>query len=321
MIKKVIFLIVIVFVLSYLGQTLSEKIYSTDSVAFSDSLSLIENNLGFILLSQVIFYALEMIRFYLIGRAFNTTFTLKDNFGATSLNLLFGWLSPVAILGAPAMAYYLYKKGYPLAVSVTLPFVRSFSIVFVSAMTTVLIYGLKLQGEVKNPALQEKIFYVLTGIAIYIFAIVLLSFFPHRIIKNHKVLGKITSQVKLFLSDGKLYLLPILIMSFFTNFMMVSFIPYVCMNFYQDISLLISQTLLFLSYTLLMPTPGASGLAEIGAPMYFQGFIPIKEIVSTVTAMRISNISLQVLIGISCLFFLVKEKISFNDLKNFKKEN
>jgi hypothetical protein len=241
-----------------------------------------------------------------------------DNFGATSLNLLFGWLSPAAILGAPAMAYFLYKRGYPLVISLTMAFVRSFSIIFISAITTVVIYGLGLQGEAQNLVLQEKIFFILTGIAIYISTLVLLSFIPNPLVKRSKVVEKITSQIKIFLTSGKLYILPILLMTLMTNFLMVCFIPYAFSNFYERISTLISQTMLFLSYTLLMPTPGASGLAEVGAPMYFQGRVPIGEIVSTVTAMRISNISFQVVVGLFCLFFLMKDQMTFSDLKAFK---
>ena len=312
MMKKIILLIIVMVVLSYLGQTLAARLYSFEKESFTNSLMLIKDHLGFVVLTNILLYLLDMFRLSLIGRALKIKFSFKDAFGAISLNLLFGWISPMAILGAPAMAYFLHKRGYSLVESITVSFVRSFSIILVSALTTIVIYGFHLQGDVANIVLQEKIFQVLIGIALYIFSLIFLSFVPVPYLKNIKALNKVTAQIRLFLSEGKLLMLPIFMITLILNFLLVSFIPYVT-------SALIPQTLLFLSYMLLMPTPGASGLAEIGAPMFFQE-IPLNDIISTVTAMRISTISLQVIVGLVFMAFVMKGRLSFDDLKKFKEE-
>lgn len=320
MIKKVSILILVMVILSYIGQTLAARLYSFQTESFSHGLILIKDNLGFIILSNIVLYLLDMFRLSLIGAALKMKFSFKDSFGAVALNIMFGWLSPAAILGAPAMAYYLYKRGYPLVESITVAFVRSFSIILVSALTTIVIYAFELQGQVINIVLQEKIFQVLVGISIYIFAVVFLSYVPFPFIKKVKALDKITSQIRLFLSEGKLLMVPVLVITLAMNFLLVSFIPYVSAHYYPDYGPLLSQTMLFLSYMLLMPTPGASGLAEVGAPMFFQGAFPLNQVVSTVTAMRVSTISLQIAVGILFMVFMMREKLSFADLKKFKKE-
>lgn len=320
MMKKIILLIVIMVVLSYLGQTLATRIYVFETEGFSNSLILIKDNLGFIFLSNIVLYLLDMFRLSMIGKALKIKFSFKDSFGAIALNLLFGWISPMAILGAPAMAYYLHKRGYTLVESITVAFVRSFSIILVSALTTIIIFGFDLQGDVANIVLQEKIFQVLIGIALYIFSLIFLSFVPLPYLKDVKALNKVTSQIRLFLSEGKLLMVPVLLITLLLNFILVSFIPYVSLEYNPHIISLISQTLLFLSYMLLMPTPGASGLAEVGAPMFFQG-IPLNEIISFVTAMRMSTISLQVIVGLFFMVFVMKGRFSFEELKRFKKES
>ncbi len=317
--KKIIYLLILMVVLSYLGQTLSAHFYQFENHSFDSVLSLLKNNLLFILIVNFVIYTLEMLRLHLIGRAFDLTLNWKDCFGAVSLNILFAWITPGAILGAPALAYYLFRKGHPLAESITIAFIRSFSIIFVSAITTILVYSFNLQEVVVNPALIDKIFYVLTVLAIYISSIVAFSYLPLRIRKKVKYVESITNQVRKFLSKGKLLLLPILGLGFFINFFLVSFIPFSTSGYYDHLTPLISQTMLFLSYLLLMPTPGASGLAEIGAPAFFSQKIPLQEMISIVTAMRISTIGIQIFIGTLFMFFFFKRNISFSELSEFKK--
>ena len=67
-----------------------------------------------------------------------------------------------------------------------------------------------------------------------------------------------------------------------------------------------------------MPTPGASGLAEIGAPMFYGKEMSLDNIISIVTAMRISVIGTQVAIGVIFMFYFFRRNLSFDELKNFK---
>lgn len=317
--KKIISLLLVMLVLSYIGQAFSGQLYNFKSSSISDSFSLIYENLGFVIISNVLFYLFEIWRLSIIGKAFNLNFTFKECFGAISLNILFAWITPAAILGAPALAYFLYRKDYPLAESITVAFVRSFSIILISALTTIFIYTMEMQGKIDNPVLQEKVFQVLTFFAVYIFGLVAVSYLPFKFLKKVKFIDQITTQIRAFLSNGKHLILPILGLGLLLNFLLVSFIVYAGLKYYSDISLLISQSMLFLSYMLLMPTPGASGLAEIGAPMFFGNEMSVTNIVSIVTAMRISVIGIQVTVGIIFMFYFFKRDLSFSELKDFKK--
>ncbi|MFP5387457.1 MAG: YbhN family protein [Bacteriovoracia bacterium] len=317
--KKVLLLLLAMLVLTYVGQGLSSYLYKFESISFLKSLTLVGDNFVFVIFSNFALYCLEMARLSLIGRALSMRISFKDCFGAISLNILFAWITPAAILGAPAMAYYLYKRGHNLAGSITVAFVRSFSIIFVSAVTTIAIYSFDLQGPVENKALQEKIFFVLTGFAIYIAGLVFISYLPEKYLNKVKYLTAITSQIRAFFSNGKIIILPVLFLGLIINFTLVSFIPFVERNYYADYGPLISQTFLFLSYMLLMPTPGASGLAEVGAPMFFSTHIPVSEIIAAVTAMRISTIGVQVLVGLVFMSYFYKRNFSLQELMNFKK--
>jgi uncharacterized membrane protein YbhN (UPF0104 family) len=318
MIKKIVFLILVMLILSYLGQMISARIYLIETQSFLADLILIKNNFIFILGSNLLLYFLEMWRLDLIGKSLKLNFSKMDLFGSIALNLLFGWISPSAILGAPAMVYFLHKRGYSLAAAITASFVRSFTIILVSALTTIVIFSGHYQGTVANIVLQQKIFQVLIFIAIYISSLIALSFSSFAFIKKINFLVKITTQIRIFIIGSKFLIVPIILMTLAMNFILVSFIPFLLAHYYSQMAPLIAQTYLFLSYLLLMPTPGATGLAEVGAPMFFQGVVPVNEVISTVTAMRISTISLQVTVGVLFMIFFLKDNITFAELKKFK---
>lgn len=318
--KKILLLILMMVILTMLGDRISGAIYQFRGNSFTQSFSLIKGNIFFILLVNLLLYALDMLRMKLIGRIFNFNFSLEECFGGVALNLLFGWVSPMAILGAPAMAWYYYKKGYPLVESFSVSFVRSFSIILVSALTTITIFGLDIQGPVQNPLLQEKVFQVLTGIAIYFAGLVVLSYLPFQFIKKVNFLDKLTGQIRQLMAKGKLLMIPVLIITLIMNFLLVSFIMYEGLQYHSVPYHLFGQVMLFLSYMLLMPTPGASGLAEIGAPMIFSGEIPMNDIISIVTASRVTTIGFQVTMGVLFMLFVVKQNLTFEEIKQLKKK-
>lgn len=317
--KKILFLVTVMIVLTLVGDRISGAIYSIESNSMLQSLHLIRKNLIFIVSANFLLYALDMVRMKLIGKIFKLEFKWQECFGGVALNLLFGWISPMAILGAPAMAYYLYKRGYPVVESISVSFVRSFSIILISAMTTIIIFTFNLQGEIHNVVLQEKVFQALTGIAIYIASLVILSYLPFEFIKKIKFLEKLTGQIRLLISNGKALMIPVFILTLILNFLLVSFIMYEGSHYQIAHSSLLGQVMLFLSYMLLMPTPGASGLAEVGAPMIFSLKIPRADIVSIVSASRLSSLGLQIAVGVFFMLFVLKENFTIEDLKKFKK--
>jgi len=317
--KKILFLVSVMIVLTLVGDRISGALYSFESNSIGQSFHLIQKNFLFILFANLLLYSLDMVRMKLIGKIFKLDFKWEECFGGVTLNLLFGWVSPMAILGAPAMAYYFYKRGYPVVESISVSFVRSFSIILVSALTTITIFTFNLQGEIHNPLLQEKVFQVLTGIAIYIASLVVISYLPFQFIKKIKFLEKLTAQIRTLVSDGKFVMIPVFILTLILNFLLVSPIMYEGIHYHVAGSSLLGQVMLFLSYMLLMPTPGASGLAEVGAPLIFSSEIPRADIISIVSSTRLSSISLQVAIGMFFMLFVLKENFTIEDLKKFKK--
>ncbi|WPU65154.1 YbhN family protein [Peredibacter starrii] len=319
--KKIFFLILMMLVLTMLGDKISGTIYQYQGHSYTQSFHLIKDNVLFILFVNLLLYAFDMLRMKLIGKIFKLNFSWEECFGGVALNLLFGWVSPMAILGAPAMAWYYYKKGHPLVESFSVSFVRSFAIILTSAITTITIYALNIQGPIQNVLLQEKVFQVLTGIAIYFAGLIILSYLPFKFIKEVKFLDKLTGQIRTLLTNGKVLMLPIMLITLVMNFLLVSFIMYEGYRYYSVPNFLLGQVMLFLSYMLLMPTPGASGLAEVGAPLIFSGEIPLNDMISIVTAMRVSTIGLQVTLGVVFMLFVFKQSLTIEEIKQFKKKS
>ena len=108
-------------------------------------------------------------------------------------------------------------------------------------------------------------------------------------------------------------------MGFVINFLLVSLIMYEGARYHLTLMPLFGQVMVFLSYMLLVPTPGASGFAEIGAPLIFGQEIPRHEIISMVSAMRLSGLGVQILVGMSFMFLVLKQTFSFEEIKRFRK--
>lgn len=319
MIKKILLLVCVVVVLTLIGDKVSSALYSFESNSMAQTFLVIQKNFLFIFVVNALLYLLDMLRVKIIGKIFKFNFSWQECFGCVTLNLLFGWISPMSILGAPAMAFYLYKRGYPAVESIAVSFVRSFTIILISALTTIIIFSFKIQGEIQNVMLQEKVFQTLTGIAIYIGSLIVLSYLPFGFIKRIKFLDKLTGQIRHLIAHGKTLMVPVFILTLILNFLFVSLIMFEGSKYNIASVPLFGQVMLFLSYMLLMPTPGAAGLAEIGAPLIFSAEIPRAEIISMVSAIRFSFLTLQLTIGLLFMLLVLKEKFTIEDLKQFKK--
>lgn len=196
--------------------------------------------------------------------------------------------------------------------------VRSFLIISTSILTTVVINANSSTTSGDVSTLQQGVHQILIGIGIYFIFLVTLAILPKRIVEKYRFLNKISSSIRLFITRGWKYFIPLFTLSFTLNFLLVSFIFAVSTGYYINLSTLFSQCMLFLSYILLMPTPGASGLAEVGAPMFFRGEIPVNFLTSATMAMRMSTFLVQVLAGFIVLLILFKRVNMIREIKQFK---
>lgn len=319
--KTVFGLILFFVILTFAGENLSAFLYQVNSHSFENTLHLMGSNILFFIGTCFVMYLLDMLRLKLIGKIFSLNLSWQECFGGVCLNLFFGWISPMAILGAPATAFYLCRRGYPVVTSISVSFARSFVIIFTSAITTMVIYLGKFQGVTNNPVLQEKVFWVLTVIGIYILSLIVLSYVPLNLVKKNKFLNNLTEQIRIVFANGTRFLIPLIFISLILNFMLVSFIFYKGAGYFPgNESEFLGQVMIFLSYMLLMPTPGASGLAEVGAPLIFSHQIPQHMIISIVTASRFTLIGLQIFVGLCYMSFILKEKFTLDELKKFRKD-
>lgn len=316
--RKIIFLLLITLVLSFIGQKLFSKFYSLENQDFTHVWELVKTHALYIVACNVSILILEVARLKLIGRTLQTKLSAKDAFGAVALNLLFGWTTPLGILGAPALAFYLHRRRVALAESITIAFARSFSNIVVSAISTTVVVRFLNEGAI-TPDLQEKLSYFMLILGSYLTLLVTLAYAPESFTDRWTWVSKSSSQIRRFFTQGKLLFLPILLLAFIINFSTVSLIPLAIKDHYADILIPIKQTVIFLSYIQLMPVPGASGLAEFGAPMIYTA-VSKGELNTVVSAMRASMIFVQVMVGFIFAVVELRGSISLEALSEFRRK-
>ena len=316
--RKIFLLLLVTVVLTFIGQTLFTKFYSLESQSFSSVWVIIEAHAPYIILCNVGILALEVIRLKLIGHALKLKLSVKDSFGAVALNLLFGWTTPLGILGAPALAFYLHKRDVALAESITVAFARSFSNILVSAISSTIVIRFLNDGAI-TPDLQEKLSYFIALIGSYLALLILLAYAPESFTNRWTWVSKSSNQIRRFFNQGKLLFIPILALTFIINFSTVSLIPLAIRDHYTDVLIPIKQTVVFLTYIQLMPIPGASGLAEFGAPMIYTA-VSKSELNAVVSAMRASVIFVQVLVGFIFALVELRGSLSLEALNEFRRK-
>jgi uncharacterized membrane protein YbhN (UPF0104 family) len=317
--KKILLLLLMTVVLSFVGQILFSKFYSLENQNFSDIVALIKHHAVYIVFCNLGILALEVVRLKLIGQTLRLKLSIKDAFGAVALNLLFGWTTPLGILGAPALAFYLHHRGVAVAESITVAFARSFSNIVVSAISTTVVVRFMNDGAI-TPDLQEKLSYFLLLIGTYLGLLIALAFAPESFTSRWRLVSKSSAQIRQFFTQGKLLFVPILILAFIINFSTVSLIPLAIKSHYTDAMIPIKQTIVFLTYIQLMPIPGASGLAEFGAPMIYSS-VPKAELNTVVSAMRAAMIFVQVMVGFIFAAVELRGAISLEALRDFRRKS
>ncbi len=318
--KKIIFIIFILGI-ALIGSPYFANFLYKSEIQFLSSIDLICDNIFIVILINLSFYLLEIIRFKLFANILNLKISFLDSFNSIAVNLFFGWLTPSAFLGAPASAYYLYKRGINLYEALIISFIRSFTIILTSSFTTIAIFSLNLQGSSHNTEYRDLMLKVLIGLAIYIIFLILICFLPEKWLIKIPTIFKTTQKLKLFFKNGIKFFPLVLGLSLATNFLLVGFIFYIGLNYTNNITELVSQTYLFLSYLLLAPSPGATGLAEVGGPLFFSQSIPLDQIVSGISSMRISTFLFQMVLGLVTMFFIIKKPFDLETLKAFKNKS
>ena len=301
-----------------IGHKFSGTVYNFSAPTFQQTLDVLIGNAGFIFLSNVAYFIFDLIRQYIIGRVFNIRLKFSECFGSISLNMLFAWITPGAYLGSPASAFFLYKRGYSAVDSLSIAALRSFSIIIASAISTFIIYYFNMAWKNVNAMALSGVVNILGLIMLYFLVVSIFSFLPQKYLARFTVIQKTAYQVQLILRSGKNLLLPILGLSLFLNFLLVSLIIYAGLPEDNDPVALISSGMLFQSYLLLMPTPGAAGLAEISGPLFFSGLISEGHIISLVSAMRVSTIGIQVSVGLIFMIVVFKKFVSTKEIKKIR---
>ncbi len=314
---KIITIILILGLILTGSPYLASTVYKS-KIQFYSSINLIQDHLFIILIFNMAFYLFEILRFKLFANILNIKLSFIDSFNSIAVNLFFGWLTPSAFLGAPASAYYLYKRGISLHEALIISFIRSFTIILTSSLTTIIIFASNLQGSSHNPEYRDLMLKILIGLALYIGTLILICFLPEKWLIKIPTIFKTTQKLKLFFKNGIKFFPLVLGLSLATNFLLVGFIFYLGLNYTNNVTELVSQTYLFLSYLLLAPSPGATGLAEIGGPLFFSQSIPLDQIVSGISSMRISTFLFQMVIGLVTIVFIIKKPFDLETLKAFK---
>ena len=264
-------------------------------------------------------YLFDTIRYYLLAKAIDENLSFKLCFQAVIANLFFAWITPGSALGAPAAAYVLHEKGIKLSHAITISFGRSSSLMITSTIIAVSIIfsGIELPFPKNN--LMNAIYGVVGLLTLILIIVIFLSLTNYKkfikINPNSSFLNKFKSglvsvldRISYLITHAKYLIIPIIISSFLFNFCFVALLMVFSIEFGSSQTDSLLMPLLYMTYSLFLPTPGGSGLAEVTAESFFKSPILPEQAIAMVIISRIFTYALQIIIGVIYFFFILKFK-------------
>jgi glycosyltransferase 2 family protein len=268
-------------------------------------------------------YLFDSARYYFLSIAVNQKLSFKLCFEAVIANLFFAWITPGSALGAPAAAYILNKKGVKLSHAITISFGRSTSLMFTATIIAVSIIFSGVELPFPQNSLMNAIYGIVTLLSLitfFLFGFSLINYpkyikvssEPTRMNKIKKGLISILDRISYLLKNAKLLIIPIGLSSLMFQLCFIGLLIVFSLEFNATKQDAILMPLLYMTYSLFLPTPGGSGLAEVTAESFFKLPISSEQALAMVIIARIFTYAVQISIGVIYFFFILKfKKIEF----------
>lgn len=247
-------------------------------------------------------WLLDALKFMTLARAADEKLSFKSTLAVVWINYFGCAITPMQSGGGPFQIYLLYKNGVSVGKSVAITLVRTIQILLLLAL--VVPFSLIADPEVlgQHTSLRIYVCYIVVFASFCAFLLVVSVTRPQWVkhwvnaflvwgrklglLKSKYLLRAVrwvgkeidayNSNIKLFTSTGKWYLVLSLILAFVHLIVYMSVMPCLIKAAGFEVSylrcLLAESLLLFMLY--FVPTPGASGAAEGGAAAVFGLFVP-----------------------------------------------
>lgn len=278
-------------------------------------------------------YFFDTARYYLLAKSMDENLSWSLCFQAVIANLFFAWITPGSALGAPAAAYVLNEKGVKLSHAITISFGRSSTLMLTATCVALSIIFSGVELPFPKNALMTTV-YSIVGLLTFI----LFFFIFFSLINYKEILGKISKfhflkgfisgaisaldRINYLITHAKLLLIPILISSFLFHVCFVGLLMVFSFEFGASNTDAILMPLLYMTYSLFLPTPGGSGLAEVTAESFFKVPITIEQALAMVIISRLFTYLVQIIIGVIYFFFVLNfKKIIFLKEKDNESTN
>ncbi len=269
---------------------------------------------------MLLYHTFDNIRFFVLSRAMKLRYSFFYGYVISYINTFGATITPSQAGGEFMSMYTLSRKGGKLHKVLSILTMKMLSglVFFLLALPYVLLH------VYKNPSQGVRIGYVLLFFfALVLFLYILLRLFFKRSSSNQQKLiqrlkynlKKYLVVLKIFLRDKKMSILiaclssVLVYMSFLASgaFLLKSFNPQ------PEILTLIEHQLLLLYAIFISPTPGGSGVGEVGALYAFEPFLELSLLGGFSLLWRFITQYLSAIIGGFLLAFLL-----IRDAKRFK---
>jgi uncharacterized protein (TIRG00374 family) len=259
---------------------------------------------------NVFIYFFESLRYYFLGLAFGEKLPIKTCLEAVTATLLFAWLTPGSALGAPAGAYILHKRKIETPRAIAIAMGRSGSLTFTTITIAVLIIFSGIELPFEQGILLNLIYLVTALFFITLLAQIIMCFTPYReyLKSDHKIIKGfvgLLDNLSYLIKNAKLLLIPVMFCSFMVNFLFACPLIFYSLHFNVESITAFAYPLLYFSYSMFLPTPGGSALAEVSAAKFFTAPITPSQALAMVIISRLFTYIFQIIIGVVYLFYVL----------------
>jgi len=318
--------------LTYIGVWWSITHYQLDQNLLNGFRQLSGTTLLILLMLYLMLYVTDIWRYQVLAKAMRQRIGFLTGLEASVANDFFSWITPGAALGAPAAIYVLGKKGMAWDVASIICFGKSMigSAVLLIAALVLLMLGLA------PPMPGELIALLLWGFSIVVLIVVvpllaamrlefslamiaslelklnkrlaaesrtkhffaqLLALFRNSIQR----LAQLESNPKWIVAISLVHIPYLLVFAAMLTYLLWTFSNgYTWYSFYGAIE--------YIAFTYVAPTPGAAGLSEATAAVFFSQLVTPAQALLAVLVFRASTVYLHIVVGL--IYVTVKSGIT-----------
>ena len=263
----------------------------------------------------ILFYAADMLRYRVVGRALGEHVSWRATLDATIANFFFSWITPGAALGAPAAIVMLGRRGVPWDAAALIAFGKSLT---GTAVLILLAFGALAVGL--GPSLDGRTLAVFTT-GIGLVALMLLVPIAGAVwpAASLRAIARLEARLRARplavrfcaglrsaverlakLRSGGAAMPLYILLAHLADLGVLVAIATVLADALGATSIphALGISIVYAAFTYVAPTPGGAGLAEAVGPLFYGSILPAREAVLLVLLFRALTFYLHIAIGI-----------------------